>query len=75
MEVLNLEPGSQPRVAREMEREMGFEPTTSCLEGRRSTTELLPRECPQHTATPRRAAIMHGAPDSTSCDVPGGWCG
>lgn len=25
-----------------MEREMGFEPTASCLEGRRSTPELLP---------------------------------
>ncbi len=26
-----------------VEREMGFEPTTTCLEGRGSTTELLPR--------------------------------
>lgn len=25
-----------------MEREKGIEPSTSCLEGRRSTTELLP---------------------------------
>ena len=25
-----------------MEREMGLEPTTTCLEGRSSTTELLP---------------------------------
>ena len=29
-------------VAGEVEREMGFEPTTACLEGRNSTTELLP---------------------------------
>lgn len=27
----------------ELERAMGFEPTTSCLEGRNSTTELHPR--------------------------------
>ena len=26
-----------------MERETGFEPATPCLEGRHSTTELLPR--------------------------------
>jgi hypothetical protein len=26
----------------EMEREMGIEPTTTCLEGKSSTTELLP---------------------------------
>ncbi len=32
----------KPRNAVEVEREMGLEPTTSCLEGRSSTTELLP---------------------------------
>ena len=26
----------------QMERETGFEPATTCLEGRHSTTELLP---------------------------------
>ena len=31
------------RAFRLLEREMGFEPTTSCLEGRNSTAELLPR--------------------------------
>ena len=30
-------------VASSVEREMGLEPTTTCLEGRGSTTELLPR--------------------------------
>lgn len=29
-------------VADEVEREMGFEPTTFCLGSRRSTSELLP---------------------------------
>ena len=41
-EILNLGTGSQPRVASELERETRFELATSCLEGRRSTTELLP---------------------------------
>ncbi len=31
-----------------MERETGFEPATPCLEGRHSTTELLPHSCEFH---------------------------
>jgi hypothetical protein len=41
-----------------MERETGFEPATSYLEGRHSTTELLPRVlkgCGFNMLTPRHA--------------------
>jgi hypothetical protein len=41
-----------------VERETGIEPATTCLEGRSSTTELLPRTCPQMGTPIARIAMV-----------------
>ena len=43
-----------------MERETGFEPATACLEGRNSTTELLPHEHVHFSpkAKPRQKVVI-----------------
>ncbi len=43
-----------------MERETGLEPATTCLEGRDSTTELLPRN--RAYFTPKTHALSKGSP-------------
>jgi hypothetical protein len=42
--VKSSQTGCEQFVAEMMERETGFEPATACLEGRNSTTELLPQK-------------------------------
>ena len=53
--------------AKSVERETGFEPATACLEGRNSTTELLPQN--RIYFTPFLHARQRGAPVFTLyCD-------
>ena len=46
-----------------MERETGFEPATPCLEGRNSTTELLPLN--RIYFSPKNAPCQRGVPASS----------
>ncbi len=53
---IGLRSGSRETVYRE-KRETGLEPATACLEGRNSTTELLPQNDPGTYLTGRGARI------------------
>ncbi len=52
----NLKMAAQAAAVLRMERGTGFEPATSCLEGRRSTTELPPRGA---SVSPTRAGAAN----------------
>ena len=49
-----------------LERESGLEPPTTCLEGRGSTTELLPLASPFHHTSFRHTGGRHGCRASRS---------
>jgi hypothetical protein len=52
---------SQRRCLAGLERETGFEPATACLEGRSSTTELLPRDSKfSRISDPDRCSLRNG---------------
>ena len=58
--VLPLEPAGSASTDG-LERETGFEPATACLEGRSSTTELLPLDFSAYEAC-AQASTVSGAP-------------